>query len=541
MGAAQGRGWRRWLAAVAWLGLTAVAGAQPRPGVLLTPAELQRALAGPAPPLVLDASDPGEHRKAHIAGAVPVDYFRYGLRDGTLAERARWLQSLGIGRDRRVVVYDGGGTWMAPRLFHELVYSGLPEDRVALLDGGLTRWRAEGLPVTDQPSAAPPPGDLPAPAALRADLRVRLDDFMHASGDPRRHLLLDALGPDHYFGGAKFFDRAGHVPQAVNGPAEDFFDPVSKAFKPPAEIRRMADWWGLRPEQTVHTHCGGGGAAAVPWFALRYLLGHPQVTLYRESQREWLRDERGLPYWTLARPQLQRPASWLAAWNSPMMRAIGAAGLVVIDTRPAAAYAQGHLPASVNLPAEELGALARDPAALAARLAAAGVDPALEAVVVGEGGLIRGTALALLVLAQAGQARASWLQESVDEWGLRGHPLTRDPAATAPARTAAPPAATGPLLAAGEAPGPHPRGHLLVGAGVPQRSPAGTWPRVTVEQLLGAEGMLRPAHELWKALSQAGLKRYGETVVVADDPGDAAVAWAVLRALGFESVRVAAW
>lgn len=543
-----GRDWRWKAALAAWglalaCGLPAAQAQQRLLSPLVAPAELERLHQGDAPPLVLDASSAADHRKARIPGAVHLDYFSYGLRDGQAAERARWLQSLGLGGGRRVVVYDQGGSWLAPRLFHELVYSGLAEDRILLLDGGLARWRSEGRPVAEgaasPASPAPAPAAAPpAPGALREELRVRLPEFLLASGDPRRHALVDALGPEHYFGAARFFDRGGHVPNAVNWPAEDFFDPATKAFRPPAEIRRMAAWLGVSPEQTVHTHCGGGGAAAVPWFALRYLAGYPRVTLYRESQQEWLRDERGLPFWTLARPNLQRPATWLATWAGPMMRAIGASRIAVVDVRPADAYALGHIPQALNLPAEDLAAATRDPAALARRLAAAGVDPAHEAVVVGDGGLNPRTALAMLALERAGQARVSFLAESVDEWGLRGHPLTKDPPTPAPASARTEPR-PGPALAAAEAgrtaTGPHPRQRLVVGEGA-AAADAG---RVAVGQLVGPDGALKPASELWKVLAQAGVKRYGETVVSAEAPGDAALAWVVLRALGFEEVTVA--
>ncbi|MDH5540791.1 MAG: hypothetical protein OEY03_15420, partial [Rhizobacter sp.] len=65
---------------------------------------------------------------------------------------------------------------------------------------------------------------------VREEVRVRLPEFLVASGDRERHVLVDALGPGHYFGAEKFFDRAGRVPHAVLMPSTDFFN-ADKTFK----------------------------------------------------------------------------------------------------------------------------------------------------------------------------------------------------------------------------------------------------------------------------------------------------------------------
>jgi 3-mercaptopyruvate sulfurtransferase SseA len=72
----------------------------------------------------------------------------------------------------------------------------------------------------------------------------------------------------------------------------------------------MASHLGVRPEQQVYSYCGGGIAAAVPFFALRQIAGYPQVKLYVGSQLDWVRDSRDLPLWTYAAPHLARSAPW---------------------------------------------------------------------------------------------------------------------------------------------------------------------------------------------------------------------------------------
>jgi 3-mercaptopyruvate sulfurtransferase SseA len=57
----------------------------------------------------------------------------------------------------------------------------------------------------------------------------------------------------------------------------------------------MLTYLGVRPEQQIYTYCGGGVAASVPFFALKFLVNYPKVKLYKESELGWLSDERELP------------------------------------------------------------------------------------------------------------------------------------------------------------------------------------------------------------------------------------------------------
>jgi 3-mercaptopyruvate sulfurtransferase SseA len=516
------------------------------PQVLVTAAWLKLQLARGAPLVLLDASPAQAHARAHIAGSQHVDYFTYGLGEPG-PRREAWLQSLGLGTGRKVVIYDGGGTYFAPRLYHELYYLGYPAEDLLLLDGGLDRWLAEGGAVTAERTPAPARGDFRL-TQRREEARVRLNEFIAAAGDPAHHALVDALSAAYYHGDAKFFDRGGHVPQARSWPAEDFFN-ADKTFKSAAEIQRMAAWLGVRPEQTVHTHCGGGGAAAVPYFALRFLAGFPRVTLYRESQLEWLRDERGLPFWTWADPSILRSAPWLDTWGGPMMRGMGLSGLSVIDVRSADAYALGHVPFSVSLPAADWLRGLSAPAALATQLGTAGVDPTHEAVLVVERGLDADAALAFALLREAGQRRISLLADSIDEWGLQGHPLTKQATEVGPRRSPtdlAVPAASYPagpgrgvlLHDAAEPASAHPRVFVATSRQRPERGPAASYLQLPAASLLGADGWPLPAKDIARALTRAGVPRYSELVLFGERTDEAAIAYVVLALMGYSHVRL---
>ncbi|MBL8343657.1 MAG: hypothetical protein JNL30_19465 [Rubrivivax sp.] len=567
-----------WLLALSALGLLAAwtpaaraqAGAEAPRGRLVDPAWLMQALksAAAAPGatastlVVLDAQPAPLHAAQHIAGARHVDVFAGGARPPGPAEMEQRFQALGLHPGTRIVVYDQGGDFFAPRLFYDLVLHGVPESDVYLLDGGLARWRAAGGEVTKEPTAAAARGSLRV-SRVREELRTQLPEFLTASGDPRGNALLEALEPAWYYGATAWFGRGGHVPHAQMTPVPEYFN-ADKTFKSPAELRRMMAHLGVRPEQQVYSYCGGGFAAAVPFFALKYLADFPQVKLFPGSQLDWLRDERGLPTWTYAAPNLMRDTGWLKAWNGKLLRSTGASPLILVDVRPPEAYKAGHLPYAVNVPAELFRRHAHEPDRLAALLGPAGVNAALEAVVVSDGGLDADAGFAYWMLERLGQHRVSIFVDSLERWAELGQEVAREPTVVGPpakpgqitiprttyaarARTtglvADAPGAAGAAGAAAAAP-LYPRVVVAMGA-KPPAPPAASGAaaarvvHVPLKSLLQADGRPKPAHDLWSLLAKAGVPRYAELALAADDAGEAAAGHFVLRLMGFPDVKVA--
>lgn len=192
------------------------------------------------------------------------------------------MERLGIGNETIVVVYDErGGTWAA-RLWWALRYHG--HDRVKLLDGGLARWRAQGLPLDAQVPA-------PAPARFRAkvrpELRVTRDDVQRAIAQPDI-CIVDALPEPFFTGEAKLYatHRAGHIPGARNVPAPAHLEASTQTLLPPEALERLWAKLDLGRRKQVITYCGGGVFAAFTLFAL-YVQGHEDVALYDASWSEW--------------------------------------------------------------------------------------------------------------------------------------------------------------------------------------------------------------------------------------------------------------
>lgn len=503
---------------------------------------------------LVDTSPTPAYMKKRVPGAAHYDFYTDGGRDLSPAAAEKRFQSLGINSDSVVVLYDEGGEIGAANLFYLLSYYGFPRAQLFVLDGGLARWEAIGGAVAGAGggagAGAPPPartGNF-RPGEPNAAMRVGLNAFLTASGDTQNHVLIDALGADYYFGGAKFFSRGGHVPHAVNMPSEDFFN-ADKTFKSRAEILRIAKQLGIQREQQILSHCGGGVAATVPWFAFNVLLDFPNVKVYRESQREWLRDSRELPFWTYATPRMLREPQWLNSWNHWMLRGAGATKLNIIDVRSAANYARGHIAFAVNIPSDTIQRGLADPAALAKTLGAAGVNAADEAVIVSDGGLNPSSALALLALHALGHEHVSVLTATHDEWEHAGYTLAKEPTTVgvpkSPKDFVLRPASYTPAvsraapIAHNAAPLPEtPRIYLSSGVAPTATPNDGKAIHLPYTRFVSADGKPKPAHEIWMILEKAGVSRYAEIVTVADNVGEAAVNYAVLKLMGFSSVKV---
>ena len=328
-------------------------------------------------------------------------------------------------------------------------------------------------------------------------------------------------------------------------PAADFYN-ADKTFKSPEEIRRMLAYLGVRPDQQVHAHCGGGIAASVPFFAMKFMVDYPRVKLYKESQLEWLRDDRGLPFWTYDAPNQMRDKAWLNGWGSRMVRSFGVAKLSVVDVRPAASFNLGHVPFAINVPAEVFRRdLELRPRSWPKPSVAAGVDVAQEAVIVSTGGLNPDSALAFLMLERLGQKQSLRPRGFHGGLGIRGFPAGSQK--KRPRRVPSPPA---------HIPGQSPAGHRHRGSAGQRRgcipkssslreiaSRQGTrleshprslhGPRERGRKAQGRHGHL----EHFREGRRSALRQHRP---FSDDPGEAAANYFVLKLMGYPDVTVLA-
>ena len=189
------------------------------------------------------------------------------------------MGALGVGDDSRIVLYDGGNSVWAARVWWMLRWVGF--DRAALLDGGLAAWKAEGRPLSTEPASRPA---TQLTVALRPELIADRDEVF-ASIKNDEVSLIDAMPAAHYQGEMVMYDRPGHIPGALNIPVFTLLD-ESGRFRPHDELASMI---GGDLNARAITYCGGGIAASANAFVMTR-LGFTDVAVYTASLQEWAAD-----------------------------------------------------------------------------------------------------------------------------------------------------------------------------------------------------------------------------------------------------------
>jgi thiosulfate/3-mercaptopyruvate sulfurtransferase len=227
-----------------------------------------------------------EYEAAHIPGAAYIDIDEISDADSPHPHMlppahkfASRMQGLGIGDGNRIVVYDNSPLHSGARLWWMLRVFGARE--IALLDGGLEKWIAEGR-RTESGGAARGTGHFSA--VLDADGVVDKDAVLALAGEE----IVDAR-PAPRFAGEAIEPRAGvspgHIPGSKNAPQSGFFRP-DNSWKQGAELRAVFDAAGVDFGKPMVTTCGSGVTAAVILFGA-HLLGKEDVRLYDGSWSEW--------------------------------------------------------------------------------------------------------------------------------------------------------------------------------------------------------------------------------------------------------------
>ena len=198
---------------------------------------------------------------------------------------AAHMKDLGIGDGDCVVAYDAStqGLFSAARVWWTLRAFG--HDNVAVLDGGLKKWRAEGRAVT----ADPPPVRKARGFGTHPDrVLVRSLEQMQALVAAGNGQIVDARAAGRFQGREpepRPGLRSGHIPGARNLPFATLLC-ADGTLKQPAELRAAFERAGIDLARPVVTSCGSGVTAAVLSLALA-VLGSPAHGLYNGSWSEW--------------------------------------------------------------------------------------------------------------------------------------------------------------------------------------------------------------------------------------------------------------
>lgn len=239
---------------------------------------------------------PGRHtfEAGHIPGADFLDLqgefsdqntaLKFMMPD--VAQLAAAFGRHGVSDTSEVVLYSIGTPMWATRFWWMLTSLGY--DNVAVLDGGLDKWKLEGRALETGRSK----GYRPATFTARPKSGFFVDKHATLEASSAKNtVVVNALGPQFHKGlEPSRYGRPGRVPGSCNVSAATLLDPATKAFVPLADAEAKFIAQGVTKDKRVVAYCGGGISATVDLFLL-HRLGYRDLTLYDGSMGEWAKDE----------------------------------------------------------------------------------------------------------------------------------------------------------------------------------------------------------------------------------------------------------
>ncbi len=229
-----------------------------------------------------------EFRDEHIEGAVFFDIDEICDTKSPLPHMApspekfaARVRKLGLGDGNRIVIYDTSGLFSAARVWW--LFRLMGHEDVAVLDGGLPKWKSEGRPLNDLPRAPRERHFTPR----RDTTLIRDVTEVARAAKLENEQIVDARSPSRFAGSdpePREGLRAGHIPGARNVFYADLLD--SGVMKEAEALRTVFEAAGVDLSKPILTTCGSGVTAAILALALQR-IGHRDWALYDGSWTEW--------------------------------------------------------------------------------------------------------------------------------------------------------------------------------------------------------------------------------------------------------------
>ena len=192
------------------------------------------------------------------------------------------MRAMGVGDGHQVVVYDASGLFSAARVWWTFRLMGKMD--VAVLDGGLPKWLAEGREVEDMP---PIVRDRHMTVSRQNQLVKDVTQVAHAAKLAQAEII-DARSAERFRGEVdepRPGLRAGHIPGSRNVPFATLLN-ADGTLKAADDLKAVFEAAGVDLSKPAITSCGSGVTAAILSLALER-IGHRNHALYDGSWSEW--------------------------------------------------------------------------------------------------------------------------------------------------------------------------------------------------------------------------------------------------------------
>ena len=291
--------------------------------VLISPEQLSNLMTAEKV-VVIDTRDADTYEAGHLPGAVNLreifTFLATSTAEGLMALKSTFAEhfgAIGLSGLETAVFYEdslNSGYGQSCRGYYLLTWLGY--SKIKVLNGGFSAWKAQGLPISTDPSA-PVAATVPTELA-GADVMLTKDDVAAALHTDIK--LLDVRDIDEWTGessspyGKDYAPRKGRLPGAKWIEWYRFMKPSAQGpvFKSPLEVQAECATAGIGTDDTIYLYCFKGARASNTFLALKQ-AGFTDVRMYFGSWNEWSRDD-SLPIETEAPLMKTRmPALALAA------------------------------------------------------------------------------------------------------------------------------------------------------------------------------------------------------------------------------------
>ena len=231
--------------------------------------------------IIVDTRSFKEYSEGHIPGSVHLDLFAFHWIDTTkqgienFNNQSKTLFSfLGVTPETKVIFYDSVSGMLAARGVWMLMY--FSHQNVMMLDGGITKWQKENLPLETKPN-----GFKPSEFSGKINHDI-ISGFEYLRDNLENIKILDARSTGEYNGSLVRAAQSGHISNSIN---IDWNQNLQEdgTFKSDEELSKM---YNFPKDSEIITYCQGAYRAANTFLVLKK-LGFKNVKVYLGSWGEW--------------------------------------------------------------------------------------------------------------------------------------------------------------------------------------------------------------------------------------------------------------
>ena len=231
--------------------------------------------------IIADTRSFKEYSENHIPGSVHLDLFAFHWIDTTKQgienfnnQTRKLLSFLGVTSEKKIIFYDSVSGMLAARGVWMLMY--FSHQNVSMLDGGITKWKKENLPLETKPNGFKPT------VFSGKIISSLISGFEYLQDNLNKVKILDARSTGEYDGSIIRAAQSGHIPNSIN---IDWNQNLREdgTFKNNDELSKIYDY---SKNSEIITYCQGAYRAANTFLVLKK-LGFQNVRVYLGSWGEW--------------------------------------------------------------------------------------------------------------------------------------------------------------------------------------------------------------------------------------------------------------